>query len=91
MRLRLYVAGMSPNAIAARASLKEILAMHDGVHVEIVDVIDNAELAVEDNVLVTPMLLRLTPAPKIKIIGNLKDTASVKRMLGLDKASNDAE
>ncbi len=93
LRLRLYVAGLSPNAMIARAKLESIIAAHKRrlIDVEIIDVIEQPELAVRDNVVVTPMLLRLTPTPRIKMIGNLNDRPSVMRALGLDRHDDKVE
>jgi circadian clock protein KaiB len=77
----------------ARAKLESIIAAHKRrlIDVEIIDVIEQPELAVRDNVVVTPMLLRLTPTPRIKMIGNLNDRPSVMRALGLDRHDDKVE
>ena len=51
---------------------------------EIVDVLRQPRRALEDSVLVTPMLLKLSPRPICRIVGNLDDTSRVLRLLGLE-------
>jgi circadian clock protein KaiB len=54
----------------------------DGTAVEVVDVRERPELAEEDRILATPTLVRRTPEPMRKIIGDLSDIGRV--MSGLD-------
>ena len=90
LRLRLYVAGDSPNSARAvdnlRAALAELARAPD--EVEIIDVLRAPERGLRDGVLVTPMLLRVSPSPERRILGNLSDRAVLLGVLsttrGLD-------
>ena len=85
MRLRLYVAGKSPNSVRALANLRAICegSLEDGCwELEVVDVFDNPMRAVEDRVFVTPTLLKLTP-PVLQIVGDLSETDTVRDALDL--------
>lgn len=53
------------------------------VQVAIIDVFDHPDLALEDQVFLTPMLVRLTPLPKSRVIGNLNDREIVLQLSGL--------
>ncbi len=77
--LRLYVAGDAPNSVAARANLANALSsLSPGeARVEIVDVFDNPDAALQDAVFVTPMLVRRSPAPRVRVVGTLADRATV--------------
>jgi circadian clock protein KaiB len=81
--LRLYVAGDAPNSLSAVANIKAICNAHfpDAHKLEIVDMLQNPLQALEDGVVVTPTLLRVTPQPARRVIGNLNDSAQVLRML----------
>ena len=81
--LRLYVAGESPSSRRAIANLKAICAtaFDDRCEVEILDVLENAERALADGVLVTPTLIRITP-PRRTIVGDLSQRAKVLDALG---------
>lgn len=78
LQLRLYVAAGAPNSERALANLKQIREEHLGVcTVEVVDVFEAPERALADGVLVTPTLLRVSPLPVRRIIGDLGRVESV--------------
>ncbi len=83
--LRLYVAGGSPNSLAAIANLKALEARSPTVtfELQIVDILQDPSRALSDAVLMTPTLLKLSPAPTCRILGNLRDLGLVLRSLGL--------
>ncbi|MEN6624379.1 MAG: circadian clock protein KaiB [Smithella sp.] len=82
--LRLYVAGKTPKSIAAFANLKRICEEHlaGEYSIEIIDLIENPQLARGDQILAIPTLVRKLPEPVRKIIGDLSDTERV--LVGLD-------
>jgi len=75
MHLRLYVAGDEANSCIARDNLKAICATngHAGHEIEIIDVKQHPERALERGVFVTPALEILSPAPGDLIYGTLSD------------------
>ena len=83
--MRLYVAGRAPNSVKAIANLEAICRQHlkDGYKLEIVDVCEHPRRALDDGVLVTPSLAKLSPSPGANIIGNLSDTSSVLAAMGI--------
>jgi circadian clock protein KaiB len=83
--LRLYVAGRAPNSVKAIANLEEICRQHlvGRYHLELVDVCEDPLRALADGILVTPCLIKVSPAPGSSTIGNLSDTSSVLAALGL--------
>jgi len=83
--MRLYVAGRAPNSVKAIANLDAICRQHfkDGFKLEIVDVCEHPRRALDDGVLVTPSLTKLSPSPGANVIGNLGDTGSVLAALGV--------
>ncbi len=82
---RLYVAGDAPNSLQAVTNLNAICREHlaDCHHIEIVDVVREPERALQEEILITPMLLKLAPGPVCKIIGNLSDHKTVLHALEL--------
>jgi len=82
--LRLYVAGQTPKCLAAFANLKKLCEEHmDGdYHIEIVDILQQPQLAKGDQILAIPTLVRRLPEPVRKIIGDLSNTERV--LVGLD-------
>ena len=88
LTLRLYVAGRAPNSVKAIANLEAICRQHfkDGYRLEVVDVCEHPRRALDDGVLVTPSLAKLSPSPGANVIGNLSDTPSVLAALGVKSA-----
>lgn len=82
--LRLYVAGQTPKCIAAFANLKKICAdfLEDRYQIEVIDLLENPQLARGDQILAIPTLVRNLPEPVRKIIGDLSNTEKV--LVGLD-------
>ena len=83
VKLRLYVAGSAPHSIAALASMTAVRAALDDHELEIVDVLERPERALGDDVLVTPTLMKLSPRPPCRIVGDLSDTHQVLTSLGI--------
>ena len=74
LRLRLYVAGVAPNSLRAIANAKAICAMHFIDHeLEVVDLMVQPERALADRIIVTPTLLKVSPEPPQRLIGDLSD------------------
>jgi circadian clock protein KaiB len=86
-RLRLYTAGQLPNSLQAEQHLRELCAAHlPGRHtVEVIDVLASPQRGLDDGIIATPTLVRLEPAPRVVIVGNLRDGGAVLRALGLEE------
>jgi len=83
-RLRLYVAGKTPKSILAFTNLKQICEDYllGRYEIEIIDLLENPQLARGDQILAVPTLVRRLPEPIKKIIGDLSNTERV--LVGLD-------
>jgi circadian clock protein KaiB len=82
--LKLYVAGQTPRCITAFANLKRMCEEHlEGRYrIEVIDLLENPQLAEGDQILAIPTLVRRLPHPLRKIIGDLSNTERV--LVGLD-------
>jgi circadian clock protein KaiB len=82
--LRLYVAGRTEKSVTALRNLKKICEEHlSGCYrIEIIDLLENPQLAAGDQILAIPTLVRRLPEPIKKIIGDLSNTERV--LVGLD-------
>ena len=82
--LRLYVAGQTPRSIAAFAHLERICEehLHGRYSIEVIDLLENPTLAVGDQIIAIPTVVRRLPAPMKKIIGDLSNLERV--IVGLD-------
>ena len=83
LRLTLYVAGRTPRAERALANLRRIveLELHMPFELEIIDVLERPDLAEDALILATPTLVKESPLPGRRLIGDLSDTHRV--MAGL--------
>lgn len=77
--LRLYVAGQTPRSMTAIANLERICQEHlqGQYHLEVIDLMENPELAAEDSILAIPTLVRRLPPPVRRVIGDLSDQEKV--------------
>ena len=82
--LRLYVAGQTVKSMIARANLQKICEEHlrDRYHIDVIDLLENPQLAKGDQIFAIPTLVRNVPTPIKKIIGDLSNTERV--LVGLD-------
>ena len=82
--LRLYVAGQTPKSLTALANLKRICDEHmNGQYaIEVIDLMENPQLAQRDQIVAIPTLVRELPSPLKRIIGDLSNTERV--LVGLD-------
>lgn len=81
----LYVAGASPNSSRAIANLREICELHlkGRYSLEVIDVYQQAELAIRESLVALPVLIKRLPFPERKFVGDLSDRSRVLRGLGL--------
>jgi circadian clock protein KaiB len=79
LSLRLYVAGNAPNSLRAIENLRSICEANfaNDYEIEIVDLVVQPARALEDSILVTPTLVRRTPLPLKRLVGNLSADALV--------------
>ncbi len=82
--LRLYVAGKTEKSVTAFGNLKRYCEEHlKGVYtIEVIDLLENPQLAEGDQILAIPTLVRKVPLPIRKIIGDLSNKERV--LVGLD-------
>ncbi len=82
--LKLYITGQTPRSHRAIRNLhitcEQLLA--GKYDLMVIDVLEHPELAEEDKVLATPTLIRMSPPPLRRVIGDLSDTKQV--LIGLD-------
>ncbi len=84
--LRLYITG---NTLASQHAVNNLgLLCNDELNglcdVEIIDILENPQLAEEEKILATPTLVKRIPAPVRKVIGDLSHRNKVLLGLGLD-------
>jgi circadian clock protein KaiB len=85
--LRLYLAGHSPKSVRAVENLRRTCEEHlpGRYRIELVDLLENPQLARGDEIIAVPTLVRKLPEPVRKLIGDLSDTE--KLLVGLQLRS----
>lgn len=83
-QMKLYITGHTPRTEAAIANLRRICEeeLHGEYEMLVIDVLERPQLAEDEKILATPMLIKQLPPPLRRIIGDLSDTEKV--LLGLD-------
>ena len=86
-QLRLYVAGQTPKSITAFANLKKICEeyLKGQYRIEVIDLLENPQLAKQDQIVALPTLVRKLPPPLKKIIGDLSNKEKILVGLNLEK------
>lgn len=86
--LRLYIAGGTLASTRAKTNLDALCEEQgaDRFNIDVVDILREPLRALSEGVLVTPTLVRLSPLPLVKIVGDLSDRGTVLSALGLADA-----
>jgi circadian clock protein KaiB len=81
--LRLYVVGQSSKSAQSISSLKALISQNNLTpdSLEVIDLMKNPQAANQDNVMITPTLVKISPPPQKKIIGDLSDLSTVWEIL----------
>lgn len=85
----LFVAGASDMSRRAIANIRELFEFNlaGRYDLEVVDIYRDSAAATTSNVLAVPTLIRESPLPKRRLVGDLSDTARVLRVLGVSERS----
>ncbi len=80
---RLYVCGDAPNSRRARENLQRLQEAlhHVQFEVEIVDVCETPQAALDQGIFVNPALQVIAPAPGMLVYGDLSDLSALDAML----------
>jgi circadian clock protein KaiB len=81
---RLFVSGLTPRSQGAIDHLREYCERHlKGCHrIEVIDLYQSPELAAQEQIVATPTLLQVLPAPERRLIGDL--SREDRFLIGLD-------
>ena len=86
--LRLYVTGQTPRSIQSVENLQRLCEKHlpGRFHLEVIDIYQQPALAAEGQIIAAPTLIKATPLPLRRLVGDFSDTERV--VLGLDLKRN---
>jgi circadian clock protein KaiB len=92
IQLELYVTGDTPRSEQAIANLHRICRDKLNTNqVQIIDVLEQPDLAEKNKIIATPTLVKIIPPPARRVIGDLSDVGKVIKMLGLQTRSQASE
>jgi circadian clock protein KaiB len=85
IELRLYVSGCTPKSARAIADFQRLCQQHlpGRCDVEIIDIYQQPERAMQAQILAVPTLIKSAPGPLRRLIGSLAETAKVLRSLDI--------
>ena len=83
-QLKLYIAGQSVGSQRASANIRRIMEeeLPGDYALEVVDIMQDPQLAEQNRIVATPALIKEAPAPARRVIGDLSDRKRV--LLGLE-------
>lgn len=87
--LRLYVHGMAPRSSRAIAAIEKVCNrhLHGRFTLEVIDITMHPNIAMDDDIVAIPMLEKILPLPRQRMIGDLSDQEKVLSLLDLKKPS----
>lgn len=83
--LKLFVTGALPNSTRAVVNIKAICEhyLKGRFELEIIDIYQQPDLALEENIIAVPVLIKKFPLPEERVIGDLSDIEMVLKGLQL--------
>lgn len=85
-KLRLYITGTTPNSVRAISNTKDICDTYlkENYDLEIIDVYQEPTLAMIEQIIALPILLKILPLPVKKLIGDMSNKEKMLRGLGIE-------
>ncbi len=82
---RLYVTGETVLSREAESNLRALCKNHlvDDYEIEIIDILERPDVAEEEHIIATPTVMRISPPPFLRVIGDLSDQERAARAFGL--------
>jgi len=77
--MKLYISGKTPKSNRAVASVKKICEEHYAGRYElaVIDILEDPEAVEREQIMATPMLIKESPAPARRIVGDLTNKSKV--------------
>ena len=82
--LQLFITGLLPNSVRAIINIREICERYlkGRYDLEIIDIYKQPSLAIKEEIIAIPLLIKRFPLPEERLIGDLSNTEKVLK--GLD-------
>ena len=83
--LRLFVTGILPNSARAIVNIKAICDKYltGRYELEIIDIYQQPSLAISEEIVAIPLLIKKSPLPEVRMIGDLSNLENVLKGLDL--------
>ena len=86
--LRLYVTGHTEKTANTIEQVRQMLRntlklLEDEQAIEVINILEDPQRAIEDKVFATPTLVKVSPQPSRRIIGDLSDNQKIRQALEL--------
>ena len=80
---KLYISGTSKRNLELTSAMETALDsfLKDQYQLNVINLLKNSHSALEDNVLVTPTLIKIEPKPALRFIGDFTDANVLKKLL----------
>ena len=90
---RLYVAGTTPNSAKALKNLQRIAEKYfpNNYELEVIDVYEQPEQLLLENIVAIPTLIKDSPLPIKRLVGDLSNTKKVLASLGISLKNKDGQ
>ncbi len=82
-QLKLFITGASPNSVKAVTNIKSICEQYlkGNYTLEIIDIYQQPLLAQQEQIIALPLLIKLSPQPSRRLVGDMSDTKKVLKGL----------
>jgi len=92
-QFKLFVTGETVHAAAARATVDRLCEalQIEACAVRIIDVLQEPDLAAADRIIATPTLIRTSPQPERRVIGDLSDLDTLLKTMRLSDPAKPQE
>ena len=84
---KLFIAGMNSGSFHAIENVREICDTNlgDNYELEVIDIYQQRQLLKDMDIIAVPTLVRTTPEPEVRIIGDMLDKDEITKVLKLEK------
>ncbi|CAH0348285.1 circadian clock KaiB family protein [Aquabacterium sp. CECT 9606] len=91
--LSLYISGTTPHSAKALVSIRDICEAHlpGRYQLEIIDILLHPDKVAQDQIIATPTLVKRSPLPVRRFIGDMSQKERILRGLGLSTANTGGE
>lgn len=83
--LQLFVAGILPNSVRAIENINAICKqyLNGNYELEIIDIYQQPALALAEDIIAVPLLIKKLPLPQVRLFGDMSDIEAVLKGLHL--------